>query len=314
MLIDDDYAEKLARLLLDGKLILFAGAGLSLQAKNPADATVRLPLWWDLAEKVAKSRNVNLADFNGDILDLFDSIDQTRSRRDLEDAVRDQIPAHEFEPAETHTALAKLPWKRIYTTNYDDLLQRALKERTIIKNERDFELLNRKDEDRPKLVHLHGTLEEMHTLTGEDYQTWQDHHPRAVNRFVTDGMENSILFVGYSNSDPHFKHQILPLIKKLKTERGHVNFSWMWKATEAQISLFGQRDRVQVHPIDEDQEWHHNMEFLFDAFDALKASDGAASRRKTRSRRFERKRDAQEPIFIHGYKLFYHRDSRSISR
>lgn len=314
MLIDDDYAEKLARHLIGGKLVLFVGAGISLQASHVSDTKKKLPLWAELADMVARDCNISLDEFKGEILDLFDAISQNLSRRELEDAVRKHIPDNDYAPDATHNAIAALPWRRIYTTNYDNLLQRALNERFPIKNEQDFELLNRNEKERPRLIHLHGTLSEMHTLAGEDYQNWQDNHPIAVNRFVTDGLENSFLFVGYSNSDPHFKNQILPLIKKLKADRGHKNYSWMWNPTEGQMRLYQQRDRVDVHPINVDDEWQQNMKLLLDAYNALNCKGGVAPKRSKRSRRFESPGDAQNAIFIHGYKLFYHRDSKNVSR
>lgn len=314
MLIDDDYAERLARLLIEGRLILFAGAGLSLQAVHRANPNQKMPLWWDLAEKVAEKCNVRLDDFSGEILDLFDSIARNTSRGELDDAVREFLPDHEFELSDTHRAIANLPWRRVYTTNYDDFLKRALDERYPIANERDFEMLNRAKAAQPKLIHLHGTLADMHTLTGEDYQTWQENHPKATNRFTTDGTESSFLFVGYSNSDPHFKYQILPLIKKLKSDRGHRNYSWMWKPSDAQIKLIASRDRIDIHPIDADTEWERNFQTIIDAYDSLRKTGGETPKRKFRSRRFEKGSETDATHFVHGYKLFYHRDSKSISR
>lgn len=314
MLIDDDYAERLSRLLIEGRLILFAGAGLSLQAVHRTNSGQKMPLWSNLAEKISTKYGICLDDFQGEALDLFDSIARERSRLELEDSVREFLPDEEFDLSETHLAIAKLPWKRVYTTNYDDFLKRALDEKFPITSERDFELLSREGAKQPKLIHLHGTLADMHTLTGEDYQTWQAHHPKATNRFVTDGTENSILFVGYSNSDPHFKYQILPLIKKLKSERGHKNFSWMWQPAEVQKNLLSKRDGIEVHPIDEDAEWAKNIQTIIDAYESLRKSGGKSPKRRIHSRRFERPSESESPLYIHGYKLFYHRHSKKISR
>jgi NAD-dependent SIR2 family protein deacetylase len=314
MLIDDKYAEHLARLLIDRKLVLFAGAGLSLQAKHKADENKRLPLWWNLAELVSDNCKVPLSHFRNDIFDLFDAISRDQSRHVLEDAVRKFLPDYEYEPGPTHYLISKLPWNRVYTTNYDDLLKRTFEERYPITNEQEFEYLNRSPDTKPRLIHLHGTLQNMHTLTGEDYQNWENNHPNAIARFVADGAESSILFIGYSNSDPHFKFRILPLVKRLKSSRGQRNYSWMWSPTEAQVKLFGQRDGIDVHPVEADDEWAKNMGILFDAYDSLIKSGGKVPVRKRQSKLFGTKSEAEKPVYINGYKLFYHRDFRNIAR
>ena len=314
MLIDDDYAERVARLLHEGRLVLFVGAGLSLQARSKSVASKRMPLWSELAQRVAEDCGANIDDFKGDILDLFDSIAASQSRRDLEDAIRRNLPDDQFEPGSAHAALAKLPWERVYTTNYDDFLKRALSERLPVINERNVELFNRPKNQQPKLVHLHGDLSEPHTLTSDDYTSWKDKHRGVLNKFVVDATECSILFVGYSNSDPHFRFQVLPLIKTLKASRGHPNFSWMWQPTDAQTRLYQQRDQVEVHPIEEDAEWERCFDILVDAYQHVKNDKRQASTRKIRSRRFESSTEQEQSVFINGYKLFYHRDYRSISR
>ena len=314
MIISDEYAEQLARKLHEKRLILFAGAGLSLQAVNTQSPSKKLPLWWSLAEDVSKKFSMSVDDFRGEILDLFDAISVSRSRRELEDAVREAIPDHEYNPGPAHIELSKLPWKRIYTTNYDDLLKRALGEKLSITSEKSFELLTRAPEEQPKLIHLHGDLSDMHTLTGEDYSNWKARHPNAQNRFTVDGVECSFLFVGYSNSDPHFRHQILPLIKELKSTRGHRNYSWMWQPTSAQSKLFSTRDMLDVHSIDDDGEWIKCFETLVQAYEDVSKTPADKKRQKRHSRLFTSGKEANEWHYINGYKLFYHRDYRSISR
>jgi len=141
VLISEDYAKRLAGLLLEGKLVLFVGAGISLQAKPCKNKSSRLPLWAELAQRVAKMRGEKLLDYGGDILDLFDSVQRKNGRLKLEDAVRAAIPEDEFAPGPVHDLIADLPWRRIYTTNYDNLLSRVLKEKSPVVTEQDFEFL-----------------------------------------------------------------------------------------------------------------------------------------------------------------------------
>ena len=313
MLITQDYAKRLARLLVDRKIILFVGAGISLQAKSIRGKGARLPLWGELAEKVAERTGESLARYGGDLFDMFDSIARKTSRATLDDAVRSAIPEDEFEPGPMHQLIAELPWSRIYTTNYDNLLIRALGEKFPIVNERDYELLSRPVELQPRLVHLHGTLAQMHTLGGRDYKRWSERHPLAHNRLIVDGTENTILFLGYSNSDPHFRQLILPMIQELKADRGQNNHSWMWRPSTDQIELFNDRDRLEVHAIELDSEWVDCLEIVKEEYSRLAAAPGVAKAMATSGPKASGIA-AERAAKINGYKLFYYRDIRSISR
>ncbi len=293
--------------------MLFVGAGISLQAMPIQNPSSRLPLWAELAQRVAKERGEKLADYGGDILDLFDSVQRKNSRLMLEDAVRAAIPEDEFAPGPVHDLIAELPWRRIYTTNYDNLLSRALKEKSPVVTEQDYEFFNRADKEKPRLVHLHGTMRNMHTLTGDDYKRWSNHHPKAHNRLVMDGTENAILFLGYSNSDPHFRHTILPLIQELKTSRGHHNYSWMWRPSDDQVGLFLGRDGLEVHRIEEDNEWEACLDCLKSAWLELPRSKAKPHRGRGGANPLSLAKTERQ-ITINGYKLFYYRDIRSISR
>ena len=153
----------------------------------------------------------------------------------------------------------------------------------------------------------------MHTLTGADYKRWSIRHPKAYNRLVVDGTENAILFLGYSNSDPHFRHTILPLIEDLKTSRGHHNYSWMWRPSDEQVDLFSDRDGLEVHRIEQDHEWETclkllNLAWLASTGSKVKPRLGRGGDNPPSLAKAER------PIKINGYKLFYYRDLISTKR
>lgn len=314
MILSDELAEQLSKLLIDGKAILFAGAGLSLQAKNPKDPSARLPLWSDLSTIVAKQFGEDISSYGNNLFDLFDSICRKHSRRALEDEIRKAIPDSSFEPSDAHKILAALPWARLYTTNYDNLLARSLNERDPISNEDDYEFLGRPVKDQPRLVHLHGTLRNIHTLTGEDYNQWAEKHRRASLKVTMDGLEHCFVFMGYSNSDPHFRHGLIPLINELKTKRGHKNFSWMWRPSDDQIRLLAERDAIHVHPIEEDSEWLASVVKLRDAYLDIQACSKNEKRKITVENRKAFGGAADEIVRLNGYKLFYYRDHASIPR
>lgn len=314
MILSDELAEQLSKLLIDGKAILFAGAGLSLQARNPNDPKARLPLWSDLSGLIARHFGEAVSAYGNSLFDLFDSICRKHGRRALEDEIRRAIPDSLFEPSAAHRVLASLPWARVYTTNYDNLLARSLNERDPISTEDDYEFLGRPVKDQPRLVHLHGTLRNIHTLTGEDYNQWAEKHRRASLKVTMDGLEHCFVFMGYSNSDPHFKHGLIPLINDLKTKRGHKNFSWMWRPSENQIKLLAERDAILVHPIEEDSEWLASVKKLKEAYSQIEARSKNERRKISIENRKIFSSVSDELVRINGYKLFYYRDHASIPR
>ncbi len=178
------HIDELARLLNQDQLVLFVGAGLSYQAIHKTGNNLRLPLWKDLAQRVAEHCGHQNRE-NNDLLDLFDSIATNMSRGRLEEAVRHAIPSDEFAPSDAHRELSKICWNIIVTTNYDNLLSECLSEKSPIVTEPNYEWLSRSDTERPKLVHIHGTLSNPHTLTGSDYAQWDEQHPLAYNFLKT---------------------------------------------------------------------------------------------------------------------------------
>lgn len=308
MRIDDSQAENLARLLQEGRLVLFAGAGVSRHAVHRTNPAKRLPLWSELAESVRARFKLDSSNYD-DLLTMFEAIANDFSRPDLEQAVMSAIPEDDFDPGELHKTIAALPWHRVYTTNYDNVLMRALGEKYPVVAERDFERFSLSAEKQPRLVHLHGTLADPHTLTLSDYRQWGEKHPRALQKIQMDGVEKRLLFMGYSNSDPHFRYTILPLIEQLKGPRGQKNFSWMWRPSQHMMKLKELAEKTDTLPIESDNEWLENLQLMRRAYERLGKTRPAAA-----------KRTAQPPIastgnvFINGYKLFYYRDIKSISR
>jgi NAD-dependent SIR2 family protein deacetylase len=87
-------------------------------------------------------------------------------------------------PLRTHQLIAQLPFKRIITTNWDTLLEEALREahRPFVKVVRDVEMAYA-DEGKVLLIKLHGSVEQKDTLviTGDDYYDVFARLPQTAN-------------------------------------------------------------------------------------------------------------------------------------
>lgn len=89
--LPEKHVKILVKKLANKQLALFVGAGLSRQAIAKDGSGRRLPLWEELAEKVAEACNHDLQAYGGKILYLFEAIDKHQGRFDLEEAVRSAL-------------------------------------------------------------------------------------------------------------------------------------------------------------------------------------------------------------------------------
>jgi SIR2-like domain len=300
--LPNTHVEHLVNLLKTGQLVLFVGAGISHQAPTLSGSAEKLPLWQELAAVVAKQCGEDLKSYGNNILDLFDAIEANRSRGDLEEAVRRAIPDDRFQPSATHYALAKFPWHIVVTTNYDGLLERTLHEPNPIDDEVSYDWLTR--QRAPRLIHIHGTLPSLHTLTGRDFTDWPAKHPRAYAYLEHLALNKTILFVGYSFSDPHLKYGLLPWIQQAMAGRGKRHFAWMWDITPEQVKLFDKRDRIEAFPIRTDSDWQAAFLQIAQQINQQNLPFSASRRRvKQPPRALD-----QDSAIVNGYKLFFHRN------
>ena len=273
--LPDQNAAILAQKLADGQLVLFVGAGLSRQAIARDGSGRRLPLWKELAEQVAKTCHESLDSYGGNILDLFDAIALGQSQFMLEEATRSTLDDKDFDPSPAHQALAELPWAAVYTTNYDGLLGRILNADPVFEEEQ-YDRLQLPAGKRPRLFNVHGTLAKPHTLTREDYRRWEEKHPRAYRELEQIILNKTALFVGYSLSDPHLADGILPMVRKITAGREKRLYAWMWQTPLNQVQLLDRRDKIQVIPIERDEDWAAAFQQVQEALREVRCAAGAA--------------------------------------
>ena len=108
--------------LLDGDAIMFAGAGCSAGATNLRDK----PLFQgsDLAKYFAEK--TGLTDGELSLEDATEAFLEKYGESALIREIKNEFTTKVL--ADYHIQLGSFPWKRIYTTNYDDVLEEAYKE------------------------------------------------------------------------------------------------------------------------------------------------------------------------------------------
>ncbi|HEX6749382.1 MAG TPA: SIR2 family protein [Longimicrobium sp.] len=194
MSIVNQACQEIARALVQGEAAFFVGAGLS--------ASAGAPLWSDVVSELRKRLNPHTDETTPQLVAQF---------------FRNQHGDHElflllrrllnkgFEPTDVHRLLASLPHRVIVTTNYDDLLERSLKQegRTVhvICDDREIGLWSEAED--VQVVKIHGNLDQAQSiiLSAADYDRFLRRNP-ALQRKIHDLFSHrTIVFVGYSMRD-----------------------------------------------------------------------------------------------------------------
>ena len=120
----------------------------------------------------------------------------------LQKLIRDD----EFKPGEAHSRLLRLPWRDVFTTNWDTLLERTRphvvdRPYSVVRDMDEIPLANK-----PRIVKLHGSVPAQFPLilTEEDYRTYPTKFAPFVNTVQQAMMETVFCLIGFSGNDPNF--------------------------------------------------------------------------------------------------------------
>jgi hypothetical protein len=219
LLKDDDW-NLLLRRIKRGKCTAFLGAGACHGA---------LPLGREIAQKWAKDHNYPLEDCS-DLAKVAQYLavteDPLSPKELIEEILTKSSPPNFDEKDEPHAILADLPVPIYITTNYDDFMVQALKNRNRdpkLEFCRWNEYLQRKPSifdaqngyvptvANPLVFHLHGTFHELDSLvlTEDDYLEFivnVSEDPKMIPIRIQQALaETSLLFLGYRLSDWDFR-------------------------------------------------------------------------------------------------------------
>jgi len=190
----DELIEAISR----GDTVLFVGAGLSIGAG--------LPSWNQLVTPLADRIGLPEA-LRRDPLKVAQHYQGQRGSHALISYVQEQLDSSNRRPTENHRRLLRLGIRTWITTNFDDLLEQALREAgqrfTKVVRDRDLPYTSA---DRLTLIKLHGDIEQPDTIviTQQDYNTYFRRFPRVKEKLSSLLVDKTFLFIGYSISDPDF--------------------------------------------------------------------------------------------------------------
>ncbi|WP_089935670.1 tetratricopeptide repeat protein [Candidatus Entotheonella palauensis] len=173
---------------------LWVGAGLSIPAGYPG--------WGQLIERFRDASVESLNDVS-DPLEAIDAFVRVNGKGLLNQQLLELFD--QKQPLLCHQELVQLPWKGIVTTNYDELLEDALKQvkKAYVKVtlEQNLDLVTG---DRLPVYKVHGDLASFRDviLSGESYRTFRERHPLLKADLESLLRKHSLVLFGCSMTDP----------------------------------------------------------------------------------------------------------------
>ena len=140
------------------------------------------------------------------ILPLAQEYETAFGRTNLHKLLQEMVRNEDLQPGEMHTRLLQLPWRDVFTTNWDTLLERS----SLQVLDRGYSVVNDMGEIplaiRPRIVKLHGSFPSQFPLifTEEDYRTYPRKFAPFVNTVQQALMESTLCLIGFSGNDPNF--------------------------------------------------------------------------------------------------------------
>lgn len=210
--------ERLREDVQAGVVIPFIGSGASYSSN--------LPSWRVLARGVAERLgfDIDVFESQGSFPQLFDFYIATSEPQELEKFAAELNKAFAratatFVPSALHGELVAMDSPVVYTTNYDDLIERSFKElgRAAVPVITYSDLASRVPADVVQIIKYHGDFAVPNTLVLTEHQYFQRMTlDTAIDvRLRSDALSRSLLFVGYSLSDMNVRY----LLYRLSEER-----------------------------------------------------------------------------------------------
>ncbi|MFD1676307.1 SIR2 family protein [Alicyclobacillus fodiniaquatilis] len=201
---------------------IFAGAGLSIDS-GYVD-------WKTLLAEIAEELHLDINKEN-DLISLSQYFCNNNGRQRLSQLIIENFSA-EARITENHRLLAKLPIATYWTTNYDRLIETALKDAgknpDVKIKKADFSVLKPK---RDAVVYkMHGDVESANetVLIKDEYEMFHENNKVFSTALQGDLLSKTFLFIGYSFEDPDLEY-ILSRIRVLLGDDGRNHYCFFRK-------------------------------------------------------------------------------------
>lgn len=196
-----------------GNVILFFGAGASLECKNAKGETP--PLAKELANGIV-SKFLNSSYQNNDLNYVSELAISESSLYNVQKYIYDIFI--QFKTSEAHKKIPLFRWNSIFTTNYDLAIEDAYadsneKQQNLVKFIKNGQKINDAMREKDSLMYfkLHGCINEIVDenlpliLTTDQYIDYKKNRSHLFDRLEDFCKDNPVIFIGFSIADPDIR-------------------------------------------------------------------------------------------------------------
>ena len=202
------YLDEIADRLWSNDAAVMVGAGFSRNARPVDSTSASFPSWQELGDIFYRKLHGRSPQGEARYLNVLKLAEQVQAQFGppaLDELLFRAIPDLGYAPSVLHIQLLDLPWKDVFTTNYDTLLERArafvtLRHYDIVATDKNLFNANQ-----PRIVKLHGSFPTPpFVITEEDYRRYPTDHAPFVNTVRQSLLESTLCLIGFSGDDPNF--------------------------------------------------------------------------------------------------------------
>lgn len=200
--------------LNEGTASIFAGAGLSIPAGFVNWSELMTEIAQDLGLNIhTESDLVSLAQFH-----VNENRNRTKiNRKILEEFTEDAIGT------QNHKIIAGLPITSIWTTNYDELIEKSFTNENKIVDVKHTvsQLLTTKPKRDVVIYKMHGDVNHPNSaiITKEQYEQYHQTHEPFINALTGELTTKTFLFIGFSFTDPNLDYILSRLNYRYREEQ-----------------------------------------------------------------------------------------------
>ena len=219
----EEFIEVYTKALNDNTAAVFAGAGLS-KLSGFLD-------WRSLLRPIAQELKLDV-DIETDLIALTQfHVNKHNGRHNINQLILNEF-TKKVQINENHKILARLPINTYWTTNYDTLIEEALKSANKTPDvKREPENLAENISKRDAVIYkMHGDVSQTHkaVITKDDYENFDRTRDLFSIALKGDLVQKTFLFIGFSFSDPNISY-ILGRIRGLLGENQREHYCLMRK-------------------------------------------------------------------------------------
>ncbi|MGE3744478.1 MAG: SIR2 family protein [Sphingomonadaceae bacterium] len=236
----ESFIKEFVQDLHNDSAAIFAGAGLS-KGSGYVD-------WPELLSDIAKELGLNV-DKEHDLISLAQfHVNTRRSSDGLAKKILQEF-SEQAEPSEVHDIIARLPIHSFWTTNYDSLIEDALRKAFRVPDVK--YVVDHLTISRPKrdaiVYKMHGDVQmpQQAIIYKEQYEKYYLSHAPFITALSGDLVSKTFLFLGFSFTDPNLDY-VLSRLHGGSSKRNH--YCFMREAQRTQDDddeLFQYRRRKQ---------------------------------------------------------------------